>query len=44
VEFAVQQAVEAIAEHCHVNGAIAVEIGYDEFDIDVTLNLSRRPA
>jgi xanthine permease XanP len=43
VEFAVQQAVEAIAEHCHVNGAIAVEIGYDEFDIDVTLTYPGDP-
>jgi xanthine permease XanP len=43
VEFSVQQAVEAIAEHCRVNGAIAVEIGYDEFDIDVTLTYPGDP-
>jgi NCS2 family nucleobase:cation symporter-2 len=38
VEFAVQQAVEAIVEHCRVSGPIAFEIGYDEFDIDVALS------
>jgi xanthine permease XanP len=38
VEFAVQQAVEAIVEHCSVSGPIAFEIGYDEFDIDVALS------
>ena len=37
VAFAVTQGVEAIVEHCRPNGPIAVEIGYDEFDIDVTL-------
>ena len=31
------QGAEAIVEHCRPNGPIAVEIGYDEFDIDVTL-------
>ena len=42
VEFAVQQAAEAIVEHCQPTGPIAVEIGYDEFDIDVTLTYPRR--
>ena len=37
VEFAVQQAAEAIVEYCQVKGTISIEIGYDEFDIDVTL-------
>ena len=43
VEFAVQQAVEAVVEHCQVRGPIAVEVGYDEFDIDVTLNYPGDP-
>ena len=43
VEFAVQQAAEAIVEHCQPNGPIAVEIGYDEFDIDVTMTYTGRP-
>jgi xanthine permease XanP len=43
VEFAVQQAAEAIVEYCRPAGPIAVEIGYDEFDIDVTLSYSGRP-
>jgi xanthine permease XanP len=43
VEFAVQQAVEAIVEHCRVSGPIAFEIGYDEFDIDVALSYSGLP-
>jgi len=43
VEFAVQQAAEAIVEYCRPIGPIAVEIGYDEFDIDVTLTYSGRP-
>src|SRR5262245_32650211 len=43
VEFAVQQAAEAIVEHCGPSGRIAVEIGYDEFDIDVTLSYRGRP-
>ncbi|HZO46970.1 MAG TPA: solute carrier family 23 protein [Xanthobacteraceae bacterium] len=37
VEFAVQQAAEAVIEYCRPTGPIAIEIGYDEFDIDVTL-------
>ena len=37
VEFAVQQAAEAIVEYCQPGGPIEIEIGYDEFDIDVTL-------
>ena len=44
VEFAVQQAAEAIVEHCQPSGPIAVEIGYDEFDIDVTMTYRRQPA
>jgi xanthine permease XanP len=43
VEFAVQQAAEAIVEHCRPSGPIAVEIGYDEFDIDVTMTYTGRP-
>jgi xanthine permease XanP len=43
VEFAVQQAAEAIVEHCEPGGPIAVEIGYDEFDIDVTMTYAGRP-
>jgi xanthine permease XanP len=38
VEFAVQQAVEAIVEFCHINGPITVGISYDEFDIDAQLS------
>jgi xanthine permease XanP len=38
VEFAVQQAVEAIVEFCHINGPITVGISYDEFDIDAELS------
>jgi NCS2 family nucleobase:cation symporter-2 len=38
VEFAVQQAVEAIVEFCHISGPITVEISYDEFDIDAELS------
>ena len=37
VEFAVQQAVEAIVEFARVEGPITCEIAYDEFDIDVAL-------
>jgi len=37
VEFAVQQAVEAIVEFTGVEGPITCEIAYDEFDIDVAL-------
>jgi NCS2 family nucleobase:cation symporter-2 len=43
VEFAVRQAVEAVAEHCRVSGPIALEVGYDEFDIDVTLTYRGDP-
>jgi xanthine permease XanP len=43
VEFAVQQAAEAIVEYCRPTGPIALEIGYDEFDIDVILSYSGRP-
>ncbi len=43
VEFAVQQAVEAIVEHCRPTGPVAVEISYDEFDIDVALTYPGRP-
>ena len=37
VEFAVQQAAEAIVDIARPSGPIEIEIGYDEFDIDVTL-------
>jgi NCS2 family nucleobase:cation symporter-2 len=37
VEFAAQQAAEAVVEHCAAEGPIAFEIGYDEFDIDMSL-------
>jgi xanthine permease XanP len=43
VEFSVQQAAEAIVEHCQPGGPIAVEIGYDEFDIDVTMAYAGNP-
>ncbi len=43
VEFAVQQAVEAVIEYCQVKGPISFEIGYDEFDIDVALSYSGLP-
>ncbi len=43
VEFAVQQAAEAVVEHCQPSGPIAVENGYDEFDIDVTLTYRGAP-
>jgi xanthine permease XanP len=38
VEFAVHQAIETIIEYCQVNGPIELKIGYDEFDIDVSLS------
>jgi NCS2 family nucleobase:cation symporter-2 len=43
VEFASEQAVEAIVEHCRVTGPIAFEVGYDEFDIDVALSYAGLP-
>jgi xanthine permease XanP len=43
VEFAAQQAAEAIVEYCRPSGPIAVEIGYDEFDIDMTMTYSGNP-
>jgi xanthine permease XanP len=43
VEFVVQQAAEAIVEYCRPSGSIEVEIGYDEFDIDVTMTYSGKP-
>ena len=43
VEFAVQQAVEAIVDHCRPTGPVAVDISYDEFDIDVALTYPGRP-
>jgi xanthine permease XanP len=43
VEFTVQQAAEAIVENCQVSGPISVEIGYDEFDIDVTMTYPGNP-
>lgn len=38
VEFVLQQAVESIAEFCHVKGPIALAVSYDEFDIDAKLS------
>ena len=43
VEFAAQQAAEAIVEHCRPSGPIAIEIGYDEFDIDMTMTYAGEP-
>jgi NCS2 family nucleobase:cation symporter-2 len=43
VEFAAQQAAEAIVEHCRPRGPIAIEVGYDEFDIDMTMTYSGEP-
>jgi xanthine permease XanP len=43
VEFATQQAAEAIVEHCRPSGPIAVEVGYDEFDIDMTITYTGEP-
>jgi NCS2 family nucleobase:cation symporter-2 len=43
VEFSVQQAAEAIVEYCRPTGPITVEIGYDEFDIDVTMAYPGNP-
>lgn len=38
VEFAVQQAVEAVIEFCQVKGPFTLAVSYDEFDIDAKLN------
>ncbi len=38
VEFAVQQAVEAIVEYCHVRAPVTLAVSYDEFDIDAKLS------
>jgi xanthine permease XanP len=43
VEFAVQQAVEAIVEYAAVVRRIHCEISYDEFDIDVALTYMGKP-
>jgi NCS2 family nucleobase:cation symporter-2 len=43
VEFAVQQAVEAIVEFTAVESPISFEISYDEFDIDVALAYAGKP-
>ena len=43
VEYAVQQAVEAIVEFCHVKGPITLEVSYDEFDIDAKLTYEGLP-
>jgi NCS2 family nucleobase:cation symporter-2 len=37
VEYAAQQAVEAVAEYCDVKGPIKLAVSYDEFDIDLKL-------
>jgi xanthine permease XanP len=38
VEFTIQEAVEAVAEFCQVDGPITLLLSYDEFDIDATLS------
>ncbi len=43
VEFAVQQAVEAIVEFCRVKGPIALAVSYDEFDINAKLTYEGLP-
>jgi xanthine permease XanP len=43
VEYAVQQAVEAIVEFCQVKGPIALTVSYDEFDIDAKLTYAGLP-
>jgi xanthine permease XanP len=43
VEFALQQAVEAIVEFAAVGNPISCEISYDEFDIDVALTYTGKP-
>ena len=43
VDFAVQQAIETIANFCGVEGSINFKIGYDEFDIDVSLSYRGAP-
>ncbi len=37
VEWAVQQALEALIHHAEVRGAIGLELSFDEFDIDARL-------
>ncbi|MGP8231266.1 MAG: uracil-xanthine permease family protein [Methylovirgula sp.] len=37
VEYAVQQAVEAIVEFCRIKGPIVLAVSYDEFDINAKL-------
>jgi xanthine permease XanP len=37
VEFAAQQAVEAVAEFCEPTGPLKLSVSYDEFDIDAAL-------
>lgn len=37
VQFAVQQAVEAIVDHCHIDGPITLTLSFDEFDIDAVI-------
>ncbi len=37
IEFAVQQALEAIIEACEVKGSIKLEVSYDEFIIDAVV-------
>ena len=36
--FGTAQAVEAITEHCHVNGPITVEASFDEFNLDIRVS------
>jgi len=37
VQFAVQQAVEAIVAHCRIDGPVNVAMSFDEFDIDAAI-------
>ena len=37
VEFAVQQAVEAIVAHCRIDGPVDIAMSFDEFDIDARI-------
>ena len=43
VEFAVQQAVEAVLDGCQVKGPIRIEVSYDEFIIDAVITYAGAP-
>jgi len=36
--FGTAQSIESIVEHCNVQGPVAVEAGFDEFNLDIRLN------